>query len=89
MNRYETSTPRVPIGIAAVAMAAMTLAALVLLPAELRVYDDPTSTLSGIVTAASAAVQTGTDETNLDSAGTPASTSVRCTMVERDRAQEL
>jgi hypothetical protein len=89
MNRYETSTPRVTLGFAAVAMTAMTLAALVLLPAGLRVYDDPTSTLSGIVTAASAAVQTGADETSLDSAATPVSTSVRCTMVERDRAQEL
>lgn len=89
MNRYEVSTPRVTLGFAAVAMTAMTLAALVLLPAELRVYGDPTSTLSGIVTAASAAVQTGADETNLDSAETPVSTNVSCTMVEGDRAQEM
>jgi hypothetical protein len=89
MNRYETSTPRVTLGVAAVAMTAMTLAALVLLPAEMRAYDDPTSTLSGVVTAASAAVPTETDETNLGSAQTLVSTTVHCPMVERDRAQEM
>ena len=71
MNHYETSTPRVTFGIAAVAMTAMTLAALVLLPAQIRAHDDPASTLSGIVTAASAGVHTGVAGANLDSAGTP------------------
>ena len=52
MNGYEISTPRV---IAAAVMSAITLAVAVLLPAEMRVYGDPTSTLSGIVTAAAAA----------------------------------
>jgi len=85
MNHYEIPTPRVTFGIAAVAVTAMTLAVLVLLPAEMRAYDDPTSTLSGIVIAASAGVQS----TNLDSASTPVSASVPCTMVESDRAQEL
>ena len=85
MNHYETSTPRVTFGIAAVAMTAMTLAALVLLPAEMRAYDEPASTLSGVVTAASAGIQNA----NLDSAWTPVSASVPCTMVESDRAQEL
>jgi len=46
---------------------------------------DPASTLSGIVTAASA----GDQSANLDSAWTPVSASVPCTMVESDRAQEL
>jgi hypothetical protein len=35
MNRYEPSTPRAALGLAAVAMAAVTLTALVVLPAEL------------------------------------------------------
>ena len=85
MNHYETSTPRVTFGIAAVAMTAMTFAVLVLLPAEMRAYDDPTSTLSGIVTAASVGAQSA----NLDSGGAPVSASVPCTMVVSDRAQEL
>jgi len=81
MNHYETSTPRVTFGIAAVAMTAMTLAVLVLLPAEMRAYDDPASTLSGVVTAASAGVQSA----KLESAWTPVSASVP----ESNRAQEL
>ena len=89
MNRYEFSIPRVTLGIAAAAITATTLAVLVLLPAEMRVYDDPTSTLSGIVNVASAGVHTGPGRANLDSVGTPVSASVPCTMVERDRAQEI
>jgi hypothetical protein len=34
MNRYEPSTPRAALGLTAVAMAAITMAALVVLPAE-------------------------------------------------------
>ena len=34
MNRYEPSTPRAALGLTAVAMAAITLTALVVLPAE-------------------------------------------------------
>jgi len=36
MNRYEPSTPRAALGLIAVAMAAVSLAALVVLPAELE-----------------------------------------------------
>jgi hypothetical protein len=85
MNRYENSSPRVTVGIAAAAMTAMTLAVLVLLPAEMRAYDDSTSTLSGVVTAASAGIRSA----NLDSGLAPVSASVPCTRVEGDRAQEL
>jgi hypothetical protein len=35
MNRYETSTPRAALGLTAVAMAAITMATLVVLPAQL------------------------------------------------------
>jgi hypothetical protein len=89
MNRYESSIPRVTLGIATIAVTATTLAVLVLLPAEMRVYDDPTSTLSGVVTVASASVHTGAASADLDSLGKPISASVPCTMVGRDRAQEL
>ena len=70
MNSYETSVPRVTFGIAAAAMTAVTLAVFVLLPAEMRAYEDPTSTLSGIVTAASAAVHASALSAKLDSAVT-------------------
>ncbi len=42
MDRYEPSTPRAALGLTAVAMAAVTLAALVVLPAELETVNaDP------------------------------------------------
>jgi hypothetical protein len=42
MKRYEPSTPRAALGLTAVAMAAITMAALVVLPAELdSVSADP------------------------------------------------
>ena len=42
MNHYKPSTPRVALGLTAVAMAAITMAALVVLPAELdSVSADP------------------------------------------------
>ncbi|HEX4523728.1 MAG TPA: hypothetical protein VH704_09430 [Casimicrobiaceae bacterium] len=36
MNRYETSTPRAALGLTAVAMAAVTMATMVVLPAQLE-----------------------------------------------------
>ena len=89
MNRYDSSIPRVTLAIAAIAITATTLAILVLLPAEMHVYDDPTSTLSGIVTVASAGIHNGANSANLDSLGRPVSASVACPMVERDGAQEM
>jgi len=43
MNRYEPSTPRAALGLTAVGMAAVTLAALVVLPAELETVNAATS----------------------------------------------
>lgn len=37
MHRYEVSTPRVALGIAAVAMAAMTMGVLVVMPASMEI----------------------------------------------------
>jgi len=39
MNSYESSTPRVAMGLAAAAMAAMTIGAMVVLPAKLDAFD--------------------------------------------------
>jgi hypothetical protein len=89
MNRYETLTPRMTLAIAAFAMTAITLAVLVLLPAEMRQYDDPTSTLSAIVTIAPTSGQTGAFSANLDSAETLVAARMPCTVTERERAQEL
>jgi hypothetical protein len=46
MNRYETSTPRAALGLTAVAMAAITMAALVVLPAQLGSVSANASTLA-------------------------------------------
>ena len=46
MNRYETSTPRAALGFAAVAMAAITILTLVVLPAELGSASASTNTLA-------------------------------------------
>jgi hypothetical protein len=89
MNGYEPSIPRVTFGIVAVAMTAMTLAVLVLLPAEIRVYDDPTSTLSAIVATASAGIGASATSAKLDSLVTPVAASVPCIMVDQDHAQEM
>ena len=89
MNRYEISFTRVILGIGAVAMTAITLAVFVLLPAAMRAYDDPTSTLSGVITAAAAGADARAASVNLDSLGRPTSASGQCTTVERNRAQEM
>ena len=89
MNRYEISIPRGIFGIAAVAVTAITLAVLLLLPAAMRAYDDPTSTLSGIVTAAAAGADARAASVNLDSVGRPTSASGQCATVERNRVQEV
>ena len=46
MNRYETSTPRAALGLTAVAMAAITMATLVVLPAQLGSVGANASTLA-------------------------------------------
>jgi hypothetical protein len=46
MNRYETSTPRAALGLTAVAMAAITMATLVVLPAQLGSVSANASTLA-------------------------------------------
>jgi hypothetical protein len=46
MNRYETSTPRAALGLTAVAMAAITMATMVVLPAQLGSVSANTYTLA-------------------------------------------
>jgi hypothetical protein len=46
MNRYETSTPRAALGLTAVAMAAITMATLVVLPAQLGSVSANANTLA-------------------------------------------
>jgi hypothetical protein len=46
MNRYETSTPRAALGLTAVAMAAITMAILVVVPAQLGSVSANASTLA-------------------------------------------
>jgi hypothetical protein len=89
MNHYEVSIPRVILGIGAVAMTAITLAVFVLLPAAMRAYDDPTSTLSGIVSAAAAGADARAASVNFDSVGRPTSASGQCTTVERNHVQQM
>jgi hypothetical protein len=62
MHRYETSTPRVALGIAAVAMTAITVAILVVIPARIEaISHEPVSTLamSQVTTLASTSAVTG------------------------------
>jgi hypothetical protein len=62
MHRYETSTPRVALGIAAVAMTAITVGILVVMPARIEaISHEPVSTLatSQVTTLASTSAVTG------------------------------
>ena len=54
MNRYETSTPRAALGLTAVAMAAITMATMVVLPAQLGSVSANTYTLAAEKAAAKA-----------------------------------
>jgi hypothetical protein len=54
MNRYETSTPRAALGLTAVAMAAITMATMVVLPAQLGSVSATTYTLAAEKAAAKA-----------------------------------
>jgi hypothetical protein len=70
MNRYETSTPRAALGLTAIAMAVMTVGALVVLPAQLGSVSAQSFTLAekgateapGGIAAAPARVAAGTVE---------------------------
>ena len=57
MLRYEPKTPRATLGVAAVAMSAVVLGALVILPAEMSAYADEDSASTLALTPAEAAAR--------------------------------
>jgi hypothetical protein len=66
MNRYETSTPRAALGLTAVAMAAITMAILVVLPAQLGSVNANASTLAAEKAAAEARFDVARAPVNID-----------------------
>jgi hypothetical protein len=60
MNGYEPSTPRVALGLTAVAMAVITVGALVVLPAELDSIGTDPNTLAAAKAAAKAPIEVAT-----------------------------
>jgi hypothetical protein len=69
MNRYETSTPRAALGLTAVAMAAITMATLVVLPAQLASVSANTYTLAAEKAPAEARFDVATAPVDLDVRG--------------------
>jgi hypothetical protein len=61
MHRYETSTPRVAFAVAAVAMTAITIGVLVVMPASMEADSDEPGMLAGskVTTLASTSAVTG------------------------------
>ena len=57
MNRYKPSTPRAALGLTAVAMAAITMGALVVLPAKLDAAGADPSTLAAAKAATKAPIE--------------------------------
>jgi hypothetical protein len=60
MNGYEPSTPRAALGLIAVAMAAITMGALVVLPAKLDSLDADPSTVAAVKSASEAPIEVAT-----------------------------
>jgi hypothetical protein len=69
MNRYETSTPRAVLGLTAVAMAAITMATLVVLPAQLGSVSANASTLAAEKAPADARFDIARAPVNIDGPG--------------------
>lgn len=69
MNRYETSTPRAALGLTAVAMAAITMATLVVLPAQLGSVSANTYTLAAEKPPAEARFEVATAPVDIDVSG--------------------
>jgi hypothetical protein len=81
MLRYEPKTPRATLGVAAIAMSAMVLGALVILPAETGAYADEDSVSALALTPAEAAARAS------DRSSVHTSTSVlRCTDIKSENA---
>jgi hypothetical protein len=69
MNRYETSTPRAALGLTAVAMAAITMVTLVVLPAQLGSVSANTYTLAAEKAPAEARLEVATAPVGIDAPG--------------------
>jgi hypothetical protein len=70
MNRYETSTPRAALGLTAVAMAAITMATLVVLPAQLGSVSANANTLAAEKVPAEARFDIARAPADIDVSGT-------------------
>lgn len=66
MNRYEPSTPRAALGLAAVAMATITMGALVVLPAKFDSVGADPSTLAAAKAAAEAPIGVAAGPARID-----------------------
>jgi len=87
MQRYEPSTPRAALALAALAMTAASLGLLVVWPAEMDGYDEAgTWAMSGVVATASAGAVGDVATDDVAAAGAPATPAVQCTVVKTDRA---
>ena len=69
MKRYETSTPRAALGLTAVAMAAITMATMVALPAQLGSVSAQTYTLATEKASADARVDLAAASADIDIPG--------------------
>jgi hypothetical protein len=66
MNRYKPSTPRAALGLTAVAMAAITMGALVVLPAKLDAAGADPSTLAAAKAATKAPIEVAISPARID-----------------------
>ena len=79
MRRYEPSTPRFVMGLAAAAITVIAMGVLVILPAQPDAYDDPLTAFSAFLSAATVAAGTSSrDEARADA------TTLRCTSAPSD-----
>jgi hypothetical protein len=69
MNRYETSTPRAALGLTAVAMAAITMVTMVVLPAQLGSVNANANTLAAEKAPAKAGFDVATAPVDVDVPG--------------------
>jgi hypothetical protein len=66
MNGYESSTPRIALGLTAVAMSAITMGAMVVLPAKLEFVDAEPYALAAAKTVTIAPIEIATSPARID-----------------------
>ena len=82
MRRYEPKTPRAALGLAGIAMSAIVLGALVILPAEMDAYAGPE-----VSNLAYTPAELARDASDRARARKPESDALRCTDVNAERAR--